>query len=228
MAKKWAKFPSNFWSAKVHAYVDNKAWPLPLTPSQKKKMRKTRVTGHLRKRSEGVARGCTKPRQAHSFMGIPAVTITCAVAKDRVILWHVVGKTWNGAAAAAMYSGPLLRQLKKAWGQKRRYTVVEDGDRKGNQSRLGIAAKQKAGIQAMTLPPRTPSWMPLDFAIWSAIAKKMEHSDPPGKETKEEYLSRLEKAARSLPRGFVQKVIDRMKENIQAVVDARGFHPKND
>ena len=38
----------------------------------------------------------------HSFLGIPSVTISAAVAKDKVIMWHVVEGNWNGAAAAAM------------------------------------------------------------------------------------------------------------------------------
>jgi hypothetical protein len=228
VAKHWVKRPASFWSTSVHAYVDNKAFPLPLSPAQKAKLRKTKVTGHLRKSSEGVVRGCTKPRLNHSFLGIPAVTISAALAEDKIIMWHVVGKTWNGAAAAHMYSGPLKKALKKKWGEKRRYTIVEDGDRKGNQSGLGVAAKEAAKIRAMTLPPRTPAWMPLDYAIWNAIDKKMDAGAPDWKETKDEYLKRLEMCARSLPRAFVRKVIGRMKANIQGVIDARGFHSKND
>ena len=52
-------------------------------------------------------------------------------------------------------------------------TIVEDGDRKGNQSGKGLAAKKEANICALTLPPWTPSWMPLDFYIWAAIEEKM-------------------------------------------------------
>ena len=165
VAKSWIKRPARFWTEGVHAYVDNKAFPLPLTPAQKAKLQKTRVTGHLRRADEGLSPYCTKPREKHSFLGIPSVTITAAVAKDRIIMWHVVSGSWNGAAAEAMYTGPLAAALKKAWGAKRRYLIVEDGDRKGNQSGKGVAAKEKAKIRAMTLPPRTPSWMPLDFAL---------------------------------------------------------------
>ena len=43
-------------------------------------------------------------------------------------MWHVVSGSWNGAAAAAMYAGPLAAALKKTWGVKRRYAIVEDGD----------------------------------------------------------------------------------------------------
>ena len=43
-----------------------------------------------------------------------------------------------------------------------------------------------------------------------------------------EYLARLEKAARSLPRDFIRKVIGRTKSNVHGVIDAGGFHAKND
>ena len=70
--------------------------------------------------------------------------------------------------------------------------------------------------------------MPLDYAVWHAIDTEMDRSAPIASETKPEYLARLEKAARSLPRGFIRKVIGRMKSNIQGVIDAGGFHAKND
>ena len=34
-------------------------------------------------------------------------------------------------------------------------------------------------------------------------------------------------AAKSLPRGSVANVIQRMKANIQEVIDAKGYHAKN-
>lgn len=113
-------------------------------------------------------------------------------------------------------------------GELPRYTVVEDGDRKGNQSGKGIAAKKNAKIFSMLLPPRTPSLMPLDYSIWSAIAKKLLDGAPETTETKENFLKRLRKVAKSLPKGYVQSVILRMKANLMALVDARGYTPKND
>ena len=43
-----------------------------------------------------------------------------------------------------------------------------------------------------------------------------------------EYLARLERAAKSLPRAFVRKVLGRMRGNIQGVIEAGGYHAKND
>ena len=51
---------------------------------------------------------------------------------------------------------------------------------------------------------------------------------PQGTETKDAYFERLKKCALALPKGFVQKAIMRMKGNIQAIVDASGYLPKDD
>ena len=228
VARAWVRRPASFWVDGVHAYVDNKAWPVPLTAQQRKRYRQARVTSHLRKPSEGCTPGFTKPRMKHSFVGLPSITVSAAVAQDRIIMWHVVAGAWNGGSAADMYEGPLLKALQKKWPGRRRFTIVEDGDRKGNQSGKGLRAKAAVGIKAMTLPPRTPSWMPLDYSLWTAIEDRMDASSPAGTETKEAYVARLAQCARALPKAFVRKVLLRMKQNIKGVIEARGYHAKND
>ena len=121
-----------------------------------------------------------------------------------------------------------MHLLTRAWGRRRQYRIVEDGDRKGNQSAKGIEAKRKAHIEALTLPPRTPSLMPLDYSLWAAILDRMDETAPGGTETKGDYVKRLAQAAHGLPRGYVRKVLERMKANLVAIVDAKGGHPKND
>ena len=229
-AKVWVKHRRTFWSKKVHAYVDNKNFPIPRTPQQRKRFRQTMITGHLRKASEGIDRGFTKPREKHSFIGIPSVTISAVVAKDKVIMWYVVPGPWNGAAAATMYEDHLQPALERTWGKRARYTIVEDGDRKGNVSTKGIAAKARSKIYPMTLPPRTPSLMPLDYSIWQSIVEKMIDGAPKTNktETKEVFLKRLQDIAQSLPKGYVKSVIGRMRPNLQALIDADGYTPKND
>ena len=228
MAKVWARRPASYWSTSIHAYVDNKALPVPLNAKQRARFRQTLVTGHLRKAGEAVERGFTRPREKHCFTGIPSITISAAVAKDKVIMWHVVDGKWNGSAAATMYEKHLKPALLRKGGKRARYTIVEDGDRKGNVSGLGIEAKARAIICAQTLPPRTPSLMPLDYSVWHAIVQKMAAGGPKGTETRHAFLSRLKKVAKSLPKGFIKSVIGRMKSNTKALVDAGGCTPKND
>ena len=225
-AKKWVKYRKSFWSMKT--YVDNKAFPVPLTPAQRKRFRQTLITGHLRKASEGVDRGFTKPHEKHSFIGIPSVTITAAVAKDKVIMWHIVEGSWNGAAAARMYEDHLKPALQRTWGKRALYHIVEDGDRKGNTSGKGISSKARAKIVAMTLPPRTPSLMPLDYAIWHKITTQVIDDAPAGTETRAAFLNRLKDIAYGLPKGYVMSTINRMRGNLQALIEARGYTPKND
>ena len=228
IAKQWALRPASFWSTKVHCYYDNKAFPMPLSPKQRARFRQTRVVGHLRAASEGLDQGFTKPRQKHSFIGVPSVTISAAVAKDRVIMWHVVEGSWNGQAAADVYQGEMIKALRRTWGARRKFTIVEDGDKKGNQSGKGLRAKEAAGIEAMVLPPRTPNWMPLDYSIWDKIVQTLDETAPAGHESKKDFLARLKRTAKTLPKGYVKKTIGKMRQRILDVVEAKGWHPKSD
>ena len=142
-------------------------------------------------------------------------------------MWHDVGKKWNGATAASVYKGPMLTALRRTWGRRRQYSIVEDGDRKGNQSNKGKNAKREAKLHAI-VPPRTPCWMPLDYSIWQKIVDKLVATSPNGTESKAAFLARLKKAAKTLPRGTVAKAIGRMKKQIVGVKDALGYHPKSD
>lgn len=228
VAKEWAGFPSSFWSTKVHCYWDNKAFPMPLSPTQRTRFRQTRVVGHLRTPAEGVERGFTKPRQKHSFIGVPSVTVSAAVAKDRVIMWHVVDGSWNGQAAADVYQGDMIKALRRTWGARRKFTIVEDGDKKGNQSTKGLRAKEAVGIKAMVLPPRTPNWMPLDYSIWDRIVQRVDDTSPDGHESKKDFVARLKMVAKRLPKGYVKKTIGKMRQRIVDVEKVKGWHPKSD
>ena len=113
-------------------------------------------------------------------------------------------------------------------GPRRQFTIVEDGDRKGHYSGKGIDAKKAAKIFAIKLPPRSPSLMPLDYAIWKRIMDQLMEEAPEGRETKTEFLERLRVIATSLPKSYIKSVIAKMKPNLKAISDAKGYNPKND
>ena len=228
VATQWKRKPARFWTQEVHGYVDNKAFVLPLTPKQRKRFRQTRVTGHLRTKAEGLRRGYTQPRQKHSWQGFPSVTVTAMVARDKVIMWHYQDKTWNGQTAAETYEGPMLSALKRVWGERSVYRVVEDGDRKGNQSKKGIAAKRRAHIRALTLPPRTPELMPLDAKLWHQIENRMDATAPAGTEAKATFLKRLRRTALTLPKAVVRKALEQTPTILGEIIAAGGYHPKSD
>ena len=200
---------------------------MPTTKAQKDRIRQIGVAGQLRKASEGLDPGFTKPKMKHSFSGVPSAHITAAVAKDRIIMWHVGPRVWNGKAAAAMYSGQLRPALQRCWGKRPWYRVVEDGDPTGFQSNAGKRAKKASGIKSEKLPPRTPEWMPLDYSIWAEIVKRVMR-DGPAKETRTEFLERLRRVALSLPKAYVRTVLESMKKRIIAVREAQGHNIKCD
>ena len=227
-AKLWKRKPVRYWVEAVHGYAGNKNFVLPLTAKQRKRYRQTRVLGHLRTKAEGLNRGCTMPRVKHSWQGFPSVAVTAMVARDRVILWHYHDKAWCGETAADTYEGPVVAALKRVWGERRMYQIIEDGDRKGNQSSLGIAAKRRAHIRALTLPPRTPELMPLDARLWKQIEDRMDAAAPAGTEARAVFLRRLRRTALSLPRAMVRKAIGVTDKVLSDIIAAGGYHPKCD
>ena len=112
-AEEWSKKPPSFWTNSIHGFLDCKAWPVPLTPSQRTRYAQTRVTGHLRFPHEGTDRGFTKPRQKHDWIGTPSVSVAAVVSDDRLIVFEHVKGRWNGEAARAMYTNLVGPALKK-------------------------------------------------------------------------------------------------------------------
>ena len=70
----------------------------------------------------------------------------------------------------------------------RKFTIVEDGDRKGFQSTKGKQAKEEMKITPLILPPRTPSLMPLDYSLWKQIDDTMDECHPRGRESRAKFL----------------------------------------
>ena len=223
-AQDWQKHKASFWQDGVHAYIDNKKFVMARTPAQRKQMRQSRVCYHLRKPEERTQPEFVIPKKKHTFTGIPAIEVAAAVAFDRIIMWHVVEGSWCGEAAATMYMA-LGKAMRRFWGKRRSYRVVEDGDPKGFQSGKGIEAKRKEKIDSLKLPPRTPEWMPLDFCLWNEIERRMiEDDDVEGTETKEQYFARLRHVALTLPRDLVKRCLLQMRERIVGTVASKGKH----
>jgi hypothetical protein len=234
-AKKWVKKPKDFWTNTVHGYIDNKTFALPLTPAKKAHIRRTKVTGHIRKASEGLKKECVRSKAIGTFIGGPSVVISACASPQtgRIIMFNEVRmdlpgkKKWNGTYAKRMYEGPLLTALKRTYGKQDKYYIVEDGDPAGYQSTLGKKGKKNAGIKSLKLPPRTPSWMPLDFSLWRTIEKKALAGNQ-RRDTKKSYLKCLRNAAHGLTTSYVKKCCGSLKKRIKATLKAKGMHEKTD
>ena len=220
-AGKWLRYSKDFWYNGIHCYIDNKRFLMCRTAKHKKLARSTRIKHHLRLPSEGGDKGFVVPKTGHMLLGVPSVEITAGVAKNRIIFWYVNEKRWCGKQAATMYA-ELGKVLRKQYGTQSSFTLVEDGDTKGYKSNLGIAAKGQEKIKTMTLPPRSPGWMPLDYCLWNEIERRMLEKDMPQDETQEQYLKRLRMTALRLPPDLMKNSVLRMKANIKATYEAKG------
>ena len=222
----WKRRPSSFWTKDVHAFIDTKKFVCPRKDSDKKLMRATRVTHHLRTASEGSEHEFVLPKRSHMLFGIPSIDVTAAVGNGRVFFWHVSKKPWNGAAAANMYH-QLGRALRQRYPGVRRFRVVEDGDTKGFQSGAGVRAKMEERITSMKLPPRTPSWMPWDYSLWDEVEKRT-LANKTTLTGVSAYEKRLRLTGLRLPSELIEDVLGKMRGNIEAVVAAKGKHTKLD
>ena len=222
----WAKYPSSWWTKGVHAYLDSKRFVKAGSAKEKKLLRATKVTHHLRTPAEGMQSGFVLPKKDHMLLGIPSIHITAAVAQDRIVLWHE-SKKWNGETAATMYEA-LGASLRARYGSKRAYHVVEDGDSAGFQSGKGKAAKKKEKLVSWLLPPRTPSWQPLDYSLWAEIERRALSKRGRDNESASDYAKRLRLTALRLPPSVIKSCLSKMKGNIDKMVASEGGHTELD
>ena len=161
----------------------------------------------------------------------PGVTVTAAVIKGRVRVWHYIDGPWNGDKAAAMYKGPLLRAMTRAYpeharARRRKWVVLEDNDPAGYKSSKALAAKTEVGIVTDDLPRRSPDLNVLDYALWHAInlrMRKQEASWPSDKkESADEYKQRLRKTALGLPQSYVAKCVGDMSRRCGQLFKRKG------
>ena len=134
---------------------------------------------------------------------------------------------FGASEAEAMYAD-LGKALRKVWGPKRKFRVVEDGDRKGFQSGKGKDEKKAQKIESWGLPVRTPEWMPLDFSLWAEIEERVLGNHNYTDETAKAYKARVRRVAATLSRPMVKRVLARVPEQIVATDEAKGKHLKRD
>lgn len=101
MPRTMAKKPWSFWQHRVHAYLDNKAFPVYLSPKARAYAAKLRgARGTFRKKGGGLAKGHVKPRRTlKENFGPRNVMIAAGISAGKVIMWHEVKGQWNAEAA---------------------------------------------------------------------------------------------------------------------------------
>ena len=216
---------ANAWVTKPHAIIDNKNFPMYLDRKGREHAASRQVRGAYRQGRDACVAHLVKPKASLKFPS-KNIVVTAAVIKGRIRMWHYTKGSWNGNAAAAMYSGPLARAMKRAYPGVSKFQVCEDNDPSGYKARKGIEAKAASKISTLGLPRRSPDLNVLDYSLWHAInvrMRKQEAAFPAGtRESEEEFKTRLRKVALSMPTSVVTRAVKDMTRRVRALRAAKG------
>jgi transposase len=226
-ATKYKAKSKQWWLKTLHMVIDLKNFSVYLTSTARGRAAMREVRGVYRKKGQGLNQGYTAvSKSLRHNPGARSVMIAAGVGKGKTLLWEPIKKAWCGAEAANLYSGPMLKALKRAYPGRAKFTVLEDNDPTGFRSKKGIQAKVDSGIKIFHIPKRSPDLNVCDYAIWRAVVRQMrlqEAQFPAAKrESRDEYISRLRKAATGLKKSFIDAAIGDMKRRCQRLFEAKG------
>lgn len=217
------------WLNVPHGIIDNKKFSIYRNGKGRDFAARRACRGAYQKknvRGKALEDHLVKPKATIPYPS-KGVIVSAGVINGKIRMWdYVTHKSWCGAAAAKMYSGPLAKALKKAYPHAKRWTIIEDGDPAGYKSTKGMDAKKATGIITDDLPPRSPDLNVLDYSLWHAINERMREQersfDEKKKETREAYLARLRRTALGLPSPVVKKAVMDMHRRVRLAVAAKG------
>lgn len=216
------RWPESRYTDDIDMITDCKMWPVATTPHARDYLLKQKVYGQLRTPQEGLLPTMTKPNvKRHRINPGGGLHVCAGISGGRVVVWEYYTR-WNGAKAAEMYSGPILKALKKHRGVKASYLLAEDNDPTGYKSGKGMAAKQEAGIRTVPWPRYSPDLNPLDFTLWQNISRRMDACAPTGRETVGAYKIRLRRMALRTPKSQILSAVRAMKKRAHAIWEADG------
>ncbi|CAE7231400.1 F52C9.6 [Symbiodinium sp. CCMP2592] len=211
-AKKYRGKSKQWWLSNVHAFIDGKHFQVYLTGAERVRAAKHVTFGAYRRPGQGLCKGYVKPKEGNlrHNTGAKGVLLHVGVGAGKVISVQEVAGRWNGNSASVFYK-TLAKDLAKAWPGKRKYTVLEDNDPTGYKSSKGLAAKHEAQIGVLEIPKRSPDLSVLDYAIWKEVNKRLRKQEKTWsgakRETRPQYLKRLKRTIRNLPKAFLEDSI---------------------
>jgi len=228
-ADKYHSKPASWWSNHLHMSIDCKHFQVLLHGTARKHAAQQGARGAYRLPGDGLGKGYTKPSKKLKYNpGTAGVQVLAAVGNGKILAWEYIEGRWNGDTAAKMYTGPLLKKLKKNFPAALKYNVLEDNDPTGFKSSKGVAAKDEANIKTFWLPKRSPDLNVCDYWLWAEVNRRMrkaEQSFPAHKkESRKEFLSRLRSTALKIPTSLVRASVQDMRSRCKRMLAAEGGH----
>ena len=99
--------------------------------------------------------------------------------------------------------------------------VAEDNDPQGYTINAVKEAKQKLHIRTVDWPKYSPDLNPLDFFLWSEVARRMALEQVKN-EAAVAYKARLRATAMAIPAPLIRAALLSIKERAKMVVGAEG------
>ena len=235
-AKKHAGKSPAQWNKSLHAVIDNKWFQVYHNGKHRDWIARRSCRGVYRGPGDGKYESWyVKPKGELRYnTGMKSACIMGGIGKGKVLMWaENPAKKWSGKAAATMYKKNLAQGLRKAYpamGKKPKpsWVVLEDNDPAGYKSKAGAEAKKEASIKTLDLPKRSPDLNPLDFRIWHEVNRRMRATEQKWKagkkESREQYLARLSRTAKSIPAPFVKSAVGDLTRRCKLVIKAKGGH----
>ena len=229
-AKKYSGKSAAWWRKQVHLHIDVKHFPVCLHGAARHHFAVKGTRGAYRKRGQGLDAPYVRASSQLKFnTGARGVKVLAGVADGKVVVWsHIDNKRWNGAEAAKMYEGPILKALQQKFPRRASWNVLEDNDPAGFKSSRAARAKADAGIKVFPIPRRSPDLNVCDYALRAEVNRRMRKQeanwDSSRRETRKAYLARLRRTALRLPADFVNKSIGDMRKRCLRLKAAAGKH----
>ena len=228
-AKKFRRKTKAWWLKKIKAHWDLKNWIVYTNGKSREVAAMREVRGAYRAPGQGLDENyVVLPKDLRYNTGAKPVRIAAAVGGGKVLLWYEVGSRWSGKKAADVYKGPLRSALMKRYPRSKSWLILEDNDPTGFKSTAGKKAKKQAKINVFEIPKRSPDLNVCDYALWARvnnIMRKQEKKFRKSKrETRKEYVDRLRRVAKSLPKSFIDKSIGDMVRRCNRLYAAKGGH----
>ena len=89
-----------------------------------------------------------------------------------------------------------------------------------------MEAKAEVGIKAFLIPKRSPDLNPCDYGLWSAVNARMRKQEArmprSKKEARKEFIQRLHRIAKTLPKALVNRIVGDMQRRVGRLHAARG------
>ena len=149
------------------------------------------------------------------------------VGNGKVLVWEYIEGRWNSSEAVRLHKSAILTALQREYPHRRRFTILEDSDPTGFNSKAAVQAKEDSSRDVFEIPKHSPQLNMLDYYyLWSAVNKRMRATERNGladkKEKRPAFLHRLRRTAKSIPREDVLEAQRSMQVRCERLVDAEG------